>query len=186
MNRKKTLRLALAALFLALGIILPFLSGNNMMLGNMLSLMHIPVLLCGFVCGPATGALIGYITPLLRSVMLGSPPMMPIAILMAFELATYGVMAGLLYKKLPKTIPCLYVSLVLAMLAGRLVYGLAGFSLYNLFTEQYAKVVPVPFSLKYFLTAAFLTPWPGIALQIGLIPPILLALQENKLFPLKD
>ena len=185
MKRNQTLYLTLAALFLALGIVLPFLTANNMMLGNMLSLMHIPVLLCGFVCGWSYGLLIGFITPLLRSVLIGAPPMMPVAIMMAFELAAYGALAGLLYKALPKTIPGLYAALILSMLIGRAVWGLTGFALYSLAQDSYARVIPVPFSLKYFWNAAFLTPWPGIALQIGLIPPILLALGESKLFPLK-
>ncbi len=177
MRNNKILKMTLAALFLALGILLPFLTANNMQLGNAMSLMHIPVLLCGFVCGLPYGLLIGFITPLLRSLIVGMPPMIPVALIMAFELAAYGAFAALLYKALPKSIPGLYAALILAMLFGRLVWGVASFAVHSALGN--------PFTLQMFWAAAFVRALPGIVFHILIIPPILLALEENKLFPLE-
>ncbi|HHT06896.1 MAG: ECF transporter S component [Christensenellales bacterium] len=176
MRNNRVLRLTLSALFLALGILLPFLTGNNRQLGNIMSLMHIPVLLCGFVCGWKFGLAVGFVTPLLRSLIVGMPPMLPIALGMAFELAAYGALAGLLYKELPKTITGLYLALILSMLGGRLVWGLASYIIYSSMGN--------PFTLSMFWAAAFVTPIPGILFHIAIIPPILLALKEYKMFPL--
>ncbi|NLX82863.1 MAG: ECF transporter S component [Clostridiales bacterium] len=176
MRDNKVLRLTLSALFLALGILLPFLTGNNRQLGNIMSLMHVPVLLCGFVCGWQYGLAIGCITPLLRSLIVGMPPMLPVALAMAFELAAYGALAGLLYKALPKTITGLYLALILSMLGGRLVWGLASYIIFSAMGN--------PFTLTMFWTAAFVTPIPGIIFHIVIIPPILLALKEYRMFPL--
>lgn len=177
MHSNKTLRLTLTALCLALGILLPFLTGNNRQLGNIMSLMHIPVLLCGFICGWKYGLVIGLVTPLLRSLLVGMPPMLPIALAMAFELAAYGALAGLLYSKLPKTILGLYLALVLSMLGGRLVWGLASYLIFSAMGN--------PFTLPMFWAAAFVTPIPGILFHLAIIPPILLALQAHQLFPVQ-
>ncbi len=79
-------------------IVLPFLTGQIPEIGSMLSPMHIPVLICGIICGWKYGILVGAITPILRSVIFHMPPMYPTAISMAFELATYGFVSGLLFK----------------------------------------------------------------------------------------
>lgn len=159
-----------AALCLALCIVLPFLTANNRMLGNILCLMHIPVLLCGFLCGPWWGLAVGAIAPILRSATIGMPPMYPTAVAMAFELAVYGLVSGLLYRALPKKPWSIYIALIVAMLAGRIVSGAVQFAFLGLFHTKY--------SLETFLTASFVTPWPGILLQIALIPPIVLALKK--------
>jgi len=177
MKKNGTLRLALAAAFLALGLLLPFFTGNNRQLGNLLSLMHIPILLCGFICGWPYGLAVGFITPLLRSLLIGMPMMVPIALGMAFELGAYGAMAGVLYAKSPKSAPSLFISLILSMLIGRFVWGAASFVIYRFMGN--------PFTMEMFWVAAFATPWPGILLHIGLIPTILLSLERAKLIPLK-
>ncbi len=164
-----------AALCLALCIVLPFLTGNNRMLGNILCLMHIPVLLCGFICGWPWGLAVGAIAPLLRSVTIGMPPLFPTAVAMAFELAVYGLVSGLLYRALPKKLWAIYVALIVAMLAGRLVSGAVQFAFMGLFHTQY--------SIQTFLTASFVTPWPGIIIQLVLIPAIVFALQKAGLLP---
>ena len=87
--------LVLAALFLALAFVLPMLTGHIPQVGNMLCPMHLPVLLCGFVLGGPWGLAIGFIAPLLRSVLFGMPPLFPTAISMAFELGTYGLVSVL-------------------------------------------------------------------------------------------
>lgn len=177
MKQNNVLKMTLAALFLALGILLPFLTGNNRELGNALSLMHIPVLLCGFVCGLPYGLLVGFVTPLLRSLIVGMPPMIPVALIMAFELAAYGAFAAILFRLLPKSVTGLYLALVLSMLIGRLVWGVASFVVHSSLGN--------PFTLQMFWAAAFARALPGIILHIVIIPPILLALKANKLFPIE-
>lgn len=127
-NNNITVRtVVFAAAFLALALMLPFLTGQIPQIGSMLSPMHIPVLLCGFVCGWPWGLAVGVVAPPLRSVLFGMPPMYPTALCMAFELAAYGAVAGLMYRALPKKKSNIYVALITAMIAGRLVWGAARF-----------------------------------------------------------
>lgn len=177
MKTNKLTKMTLAGLFIAIGFLLPFLTGQIPQIGSMLSPMHIPVLLCGFVCGPFWGALVGAITPLLRSLILGMPPLFPVATAMAFELAAYGFLAGLLYTILPKKLINVYVSLILAMLIGRVVWGLAMAILMGLSGGS--------FGFQAFLAGAFINAWPGILLHLIIIPPIVLALERAKFIPLK-
>ncbi len=163
-------KLVLAAFFMALGIILPFLTGQIPQIGNKLLPMHIPILLCGFICGWKYGAAVGFVTPLLRSMLFGMPVMMPMAIGMAFELAAYGFMTGILHQILPKKNYSLYVSLLGAMVAGRIVWGIASIVLYGIQGNV--------FSAQIFLSGALLNAVPGIVLQIILIPAIMIALKR--------
>lgn len=171
-NTKTVRQLVLAALFLALAFVLPLLTGQVPKVGNMLCPMHFPVLLCGFVLGGPWGLAVGFAAPLLRSVLFGMPPMFPIAISMAFELAAYGLVSGVLWRKVKHTVPMMYASLVTAMVAGRLVWGAVRFVLAGLTGSAF------PFSA--FLSGALLTAVPGIAAQLVLIPLILVALQKAK------
>lgn len=129
---KSTKNLVLAGLFLALGLVMPFLTAQIPNLGSRLLPMHIPVLLCGFVCGWRYGLSVGFVVPVLRSMLFGMPPMFPHAIAMAFELATYGLLAGLFYQLLPKKNFSTYLTLILAMIGGRIVWGIASLVLYGL------------------------------------------------------
>ena len=149
------------------------LTGRIPQIGSMLLPMHIPVLLCGLVCGWQYGAVVGFVAPLLRSVLFGMPPMYPIAIAMAFELATYGAVAGFMYRKVQHTLPMIYATLVTSMVAGRLVWGAVRFVLAGLSGSSF------PFSA--FLSGAVLTAVPGIVAQLILIPLIVAALQKAKL-----
>ena len=167
-----TRSIVLAALFLALAFVLPMVTGHVPQVGNMLCPMHFPILLCGFVLGGPWGLALGFIAPLLRSVLFGMPPMYPIAISMAFELATYGAVSGWMYKKVRHTLPMMYATLVTAMVVGRLVWGAVRFVLAGLSGSAF------PFSA--FLSGALLTAVPGIIGQLILIPLILTALQKAK------
>ena len=118
-KRNDVVKLTLAAMFLALAFVLPFLTGQIPQIGSMLCPMHIPVLLCGFFCGAPWGLVVGLLAPLLRSFTLGMPPMFPTALCMAFELAAYGFVAGWLYNKLPKKRIYVYLSLLCAMLTSK-------------------------------------------------------------------
>ncbi len=100
MKQNNTKKLVYSALFLALALVLPFLTGQIQTFGQMLAPMHLPVLLCGFVCGPVWGLAVGAVAPLLRSLLFGMPPMFPTAVAMAFELAAYGLFTGLFYRLL--------------------------------------------------------------------------------------
>lgn len=172
MKTTKTKTMVLAAFFLALGIVMPFLTGQIPGIGSRLLPMHIPVLICGFVCGWQYGLIVGLVVPILRSMMFGMPPMMPTALAMAFELAAYGAVTGFLYEKLPLSNVSVYISLIGAMIAGRLVWGLVSIPLYGIAGKG--------FSWQMFAAGGFLNAIPGIILQIVLIPVIIMALQRAK------
>lgn len=155
-----------SALFLALAYVLPFLTGQIQQIGNMLCPMHIPVLLCGFICGWQWGLTVGAAAPLLRSLTLVMPPPFPTAVCMAFELAAYGAIAGLMKRLLPKKPLFTYVSLLISMAVGRLVWGLAMFICLG--------ATGGSFGLKAFLGGAIINAVPGIIVQIVLIPPIVM------------
>lgn len=173
MSSKKSInRMVLSAMLLALALVLPFITGQMQQTGNMLCPMHIPVLICGFFCGPWYGMAVGFIAPLLRFLLFGMPPIIPIGIAMSFELATYGFVSGFLYKLLPKKKPYVYVSLISAMLLGRIVWGVVRVILYGLGKSE--------FGWKAFVSGAFLNAVPGIILQIVLIPILVMALKKEQ------
>ncbi len=167
-NSLQVRRMTYSALCLALALVLPFLTGQIPQIGSALCPMHIPVLLCGFLCGWPWGLAVGFIAPLLRSVIFGMPVMIPGAVAMAFELATYGAVAGFLYRKFPKKLPGIYVSLLIAMIAGRVVWGIARLIL--------AGIVGNGFTFTMFISGAITTAIPGIIAQLVLIPAIVYAM----------
>lgn len=170
-QRKATIRsMTFSALYLALALVLPFLTGQIPEIGAMLSPMHIPVLLCGFVCGWSWGVIVGFIAPLLRSLLFGMPAMYPAAVAMAFELAAYGLVSGVMYRLLKKVPGRLYIALVTAMIAGRLVWGGVQFLL--------AGLSHTTFTWELFLAGAVTKALPGIILHIVIIPPLVLLMQR--------
>ena len=169
--RNRSYFVVLSAMFLALALVLPLLTGQVQQLGNALCLIHIPVLLCGYFCGPWYAMVVGFTAPLLRFVIFGMPPLMPRGIAMSFELAAYGLVAGLLYRLLPKRKSSVYISLLGAMLAGRVVWGAVRTVLYGLGKSE--------FGWAAFLAGAFTTAIPGIILQIVLIPLLVMALEKS-------
>lgn len=172
-NQSQSIRnLVLAALMLALAYILPNFTGNIPQIGSMLLPMHLPTILCGFLCGGPWGAAVGFLAPLMRSLILTMPPMYPTAIAMAFEMAAYGLVSGLLYRRLPKTLAGIYASLIGAMVCGRVVWGIVT-ALLLLNGEG--------FTLAAFIAGAFTNAIPGIILQLVAIPVVVLALQKAKL-----
>lgn len=163
-------RLTYSAMFLALALVLPFLTGQIPQIGSMLCPMHIPVLLCGFLCGWPWGLAVGLIAPVMRSVIFGMPPLYPVALAMACELAGYGAVSGIFYRILPKKKWSIYVSLLIAMIAGRLIWGGAEYLLLGVKGNQ--------FTLAAFYSGAIAGAVPGIILQIVLIPIIVMLLQK--------
>lgn len=170
MKKPNVRLLVLAALFLALAMVLPLLIGQIPEIGQALSPMHIPVLLCGFICGPLYGAAVGFVSPLLRFAIFGMPPIFPTGVAMAFELLTYGAISGILYKKLPRRVYTVYITLIAAMLAGRVVWGAVRLIIAGLSGSA--------FSWSMFMAGAFTNAVPGIICHIILIPIIILALEK--------
>ena len=178
-NHNKILKMVLAAFFLALAYVMPFLTGQIPEIGAMLCPMHLPVLLCGFICGPVWGVTVGLVAPVLRSMMTGGfPPMFPTAVCMAFELATYGAVAGLMHRLLPRKKPYVYCSLLTAMLAGRLIWGAAMFVCMGINGGA--------FTFAAFLAGAFTNAIPGILVQILLIPVLVMVLDNPKILKLRE
>ncbi|MGE5495980.1 MAG: ECF transporter S component [Burkholderiales bacterium] len=172
-----TKNIVLSGLFLALCIVLPFLTGQIPEIGSMLLPMHLPVLLCGFICGWPFGLVVGAVAPVLRSAIFTMPPMFPTAVAMTFELAAYGLVSGLLYKLLPKKNAYIFVALIAAMLAGRIVWGGVSYILYG--------IGGTAFTWEIFMSGAILKALPGIAVQIVLIPLLVIALRKAKLIEYK-
>lgn len=174
MQRITTRTMVLSAFFIALGILLPFITGQIPAIGSRLLPMHIPVLLAGFICGGPAGALVGLVTPLLRSLLFGFPPIFPTALAMAFELAAYGFVSGQVYRLLPKKPINIYLSLFAALIAGRIVWGVVSWVLFSLTGSA--------FTWQIFAAGAVINALPGLAIQIVLIPLIIMALQRARIF----
>lgn len=178
-KRTQVENMVLAAMFLALGIVMPFLTGQIPAVGNRLLPMHIPVLICGFVCGWKYGLIVGFVVPVLRSIMFGMPPMFPTGAAMAFELAAYGAVTGFGYEWMSwrRSGACdaaaVYGTLIAAMLVGRLVWGLVSIPLYGLAGNV--------FNISVFAAGAFLNAIPGIVLQLVIIPVIVMTLKRAKM-----
>ncbi len=176
-SKNNLVKTVLAAVFLALALVLPLLTGQLRQIGNALCPMHIPVLLCGFICGPWYGLAIGFTAPLLRFLIFSAPPIMPVGIAMAFELAAYGLVAGLMYQTLQKNKGNIYVSLISAMVSGRIVWGIVLTVLYGFGKAE--------FGFAAFIAGAFINAIPGIIIQIILVPALIITFKkanENKGF----
>ena len=173
MNHNFLKNMALAALFLAIGLVLPFFTGQIPAVGKMLLPMHIPVLLCGLICGWQWGLGVGFVLPVLRSVLFSMPVMYPTATAMAFELAAYGAVIGYLYARSKwRCVKALYKCLIPAMIAGRIVWGAVMVVLMGLGGST--------FTWELFLGGALLNALPGIALQLVLIPAVMVLLDRTK------
>lgn len=177
MINPKLKNLVLTAMFLAIGLVLPFLTGQIKEIGNMLLPMHIPVFLCAYICSWKHGMALGFILPLMRSMIFHMPQLYPNAVAMAFELATYGLVAGYLYYKSKyKCTKALYKSMIMSMLAGRVIWGVAEVILLGIGGGA--------FTFSAFIAGAFAKAVPGIIIQLVLIPAIMVALGRAKLVPL--
>ena len=167
-------RLCLAALFLSLGWLLPLITGQIQTIGNMLCPMHIPVFLCGLILGPIYGAVIGFITPLSRILIFGMPVFYPNGLCMAFELAIYGLVSGLLYKFLKKDrLTSIYFSLIPSMILGRIIWGISMY-LCGLVSKN-------SFTWILFVYGAFINAWPGILIQLIIIPILIKSLIKSNI-----
>ena len=178
MKENKLFKPVLSALFLALAYVMPFLTGQVPEIGSMLCPLHIPVILCGFVCGWPWGLTVGFIAPLFRSLTLGMPPLFPTAVCMAFELAAYGAVAGLMHRILPRKKAYIYCSLLTSMIIGRLVWGVAMYVALGINGSS--------FTLAAFVAGAFSNAVPGIIVQIVLIPILVMIIDNQKIIKKRD
>ena len=169
MKNKSIYNLTLSGLFIAIGLILPYLFHSIPQSGAIFLPMHIPVLLCGLICGWKFGLPVGIITPILSFLLTGKPSIFPIGLSMMFELGAYGLVSGLLSKKVNPIL-----ALISAMFVGRIVMGIANVVILGYAGEAYA--------FSGFISGAFITALPGIIIQLILIPAIIFALKKNNLF----
>lgn len=169
---KPTHKLVLSAMFLSIGIVLPFFTGQIQQIGNLLLPMHLAVYLCTYICGWQYGTAVGFILPLLRSAMFGAPILYPNAIAMSFELCVYALVAGIIYHNIKnKNILSVYISLISAMISGRIVWGIAQLILLGVKAEV--------FTFQMFITASVINAIPGICLQLILIPVIIVIVNSK-------
>ncbi len=169
-------KMVFTALCAALCVVLPLLFHVIPNAGSIFLPMHIPVLLCGMVCGWPYGLACGLLGPLLSSILTEMPPMSVLPSMMV-ECATYGAVSGLLMQLLqskPLTVR-LYGSLIPAMLAGRIVSGIAK-----------ALIFSPGLSFSAWITASFVTALPGIITQLILLPILLTALIKARLVSAKQ
>lgn len=173
--------MVVAALLLAVGLVLPLLLGQAEILGQAISPLHIPVLLCGLTCGWGWGAALGIVLPLLRSALFGMPPM-PVAIPMAFEMAVYGALTGLLYPafrtllRKSNHLPAMILSMLIAMILGRVVGGAAKACVMGFQGNAY--------TFEAFIAAYFTGTAVGAVIHLIVVPAVALALEKAKLSPM--
>jgi hypothetical protein len=172
MKKLSIRNLVLSGIFIAFGLLLPFLTAQLPSMGSKFLPMHLPVLIAGFVCGWKYGLLVGFIVPLFRSLLFGMPPMFPIAAAMSLELAVYGCMTGFMYGLLPKRDIFIYVALITSLICGRIAWGASAVLLYG--------IAGAPFTWELFMAGAFLNSLPGIIVQIIMVPIIIIALRKAK------
>lgn len=165
-------KITFSAMFLAVCMVLPIITGGIPQIGNALSPMHMPVFLCGFICGWPYGAAVGFIAPIMRSALFQSPVIYPTAVAMSFELASYGLISGILYNFLPKNNKSIYFSLIISMILGRIVWGAARYIMAGLSGSE--------FNISMFLTGAFTQAIPGILCNLILVPIIVIIFKKIK------
>ncbi len=169
MNNVKSL--IFTALGIAIGIVLPFAFHAVPNGGRVFLPMHIPVLICGLVCSWKYGAICGIVAPLLSSLFTGMPA---VAVLpsMLFELATYGLLSGILISVIKTKNRYLNISLSLigAMIGGRIVAGLLNSLIFSVGT----------YSAEIWISASFITALPGIIIQLALIPTLVFSLEKSR------
>lgn len=185
MKRENLLKMLITAVLLAVGMILPLLLGQVRVLGQAISPLHIPVLICGLTCGWPWGAALGVVLPILRGATFGMPPLMPTGIAMACEMGVYGLLTGLLYPMLCKVLRgkeggrliAMFVSMLIAMVAGRLVGGAVQAILMGMNGKAYTFDM---FIASYFVGTAI-----GAVIHLIVVPIVVTALEKAKLSPMR-
>lgn len=183
MKKTNLLRLLITAVLLAVGMVLPLLLGQVQVLGQTISPLHIPVLICGLTCGAPYGVVLGFVLPLLRSLIFGMPPLVPVAVPMAFEMAVYGLLTGLLYPVFRRlfgnkmeNLLAILAAMLIAMVAGRLVGGAAKAIVMGLQSKAY--------TFDAFVAGYFVTTSVGAVIHLIVCPAVVVALEKAKLSPM--
>jgi hypothetical protein len=145
-------------------------------LGSVLSPMHIPVLLCGLVCGGGYGLLCGILGPVVSSLLSGMPPFLML-LRMVPELCVYGLVGGLCMNHIRtgKHAADLYISLAIAMILGRIAGGVASVIFYMATSGVY--------SFALWFTGYFVESLPGIVAHLILVPVLVFALEKSRAIP---
>ena len=165
-------KMVLAAMFLSVGFILPMFTSQIKEIGDTLLPMHIPTMLCGLICGSQYGLFVGFLLPILRSLIFNMPPIYPNAIWMAIELATYGFVIGFVYSHIKfKDIKGIYLSLVSSMIVGRITWGISKTIFFGFANKS--------FTLSMFIVGGFVDALPGIILQLIFIPLIVTIVNKH-------
>lgn len=167
----------ICAICIALCYVLP-IAFHSVGLGNALSPMHIPVLLCGMICGGFYGAFCGIAGPILSSALSGMPPATAL-ISMIPELVVYGLVSGILMKKVHtgKLYPDLYIALVPAMVLGRVMGGIAKALFISLMATGEA------YGIGLWATGYFVGTFPGIVAHLILLPALVAILMKARVIP---
>ncbi len=166
----------LTAACISLCVVLPMAFHAIPNAGNIYCPMHMPVLLCGLVCGWPFGLLCGVAGPLLSSLFTGMPPAAYLPS-MIIELAAYGLTAGLVMRFVHtrKMMADLYISLTAALLAGRIVAG----------ASRALTFASGSYSMEAWITGYFVTALPGLLIQLALLPAVAFALEKARLIPVR-
>ena len=175
MNKMTTVKKSIiTAVCIALCVVLPQAFHAIPNAGSIYLPMHIPVLLCGLICGWQYGLLCGLVGPLFSSLITGMPPMAYLPPMMV-ECAVYGLIAGLMMKLVhtSKVYADLYISLVVAMFAGRVIAGIAKALIF----------MPGQVGIAMWTTSYFVTALPGIVIQLAVLPTLVFALMKARLIP---
>ncbi|NLD26277.1 MAG: ECF transporter S component [Acholeplasmataceae bacterium] len=171
--RNQTEKIVLSGLFIAIGVILPSLF-HAAGIGQQISPMHFPALLAGVILGWKYGLAVGLLTPLLSGLMFGMPPLFPTATVMSLELGTYALISGIITEKVKpfkNQIYNIYLGLLVAMILGRIVYGISYAVIMGISGETYG--------FRVYISSVLLQTWPGIILQFLVIPPIVVLYQKR-------
>ncbi len=164
--------MVVSALCVAMCVVLPMAFHSIPEAGNICSPMHIPVLLCGLLCGWQYGLLCGLAGPVLSTVLTGMPPAAYLPSMLA-ELAVYGFVTGVMIRlvRTEKRYLNVYISLVIAMLSGRVVAG----------TLKALIFAYGSYSMSVWITSYFITSWPGIVIHLIFVPILFFALEKAKM-----
>ena len=170
MKRTTTSQLVTASLLLAIGILVPMIFHIFGVAGQAFLPMHIPIIIGGYILAPQLAFILGLLTPFLSSFLTAMPVLFPIAVIMMVELSFYALTISVLTKVFKQNT---MVSLVIAMVVGRIMAGLTVYCLVLLFN---IKMKPI-----LYVKAALITGMPGIIIQLILIPVLLHALKKSKI-----
>ena len=165
--------LVFTAVCAALCIVLPVAFHSVPNAGVVFSPIHIPVLLCGLICGWPYGLVCGLIGPFLSHLTFQMPPAAMLPPMMV-ECAVYGLTTGLMmhFVRTKHPVADLYISMITAMIMGRTVAGLAKALIFTPGAAPFAWV-----------TTSLIAGIPGIVIQLIVMPTVIFALTKAHLIP---